>query len=120
MSPPRLLDTWTLSALDLVSAARTLVGLVREFWLLLVPAALGLAAVFLLLPRARRFPPLWGALLGGLALVLAGLWLVGPETALGVAILFYAFPAVAVVGGAPPAPPANALRAAPPPSPRGL
>jgi NADH:ubiquinone oxidoreductase subunit 6 (subunit J) len=99
MSPPRLLDTWTLSALDLASVARTLVGLVREFWFLLVPAALGLAAVFLLLPRARRFPPLWGALLCGLALVLAGLWLVRPETALGETILFYAFAAVAVVAG---------------------
>jgi NADH:ubiquinone oxidoreductase subunit 6 (subunit J) len=60
-------------------------------------------AIFLLLPRPRAFPVLWGALLGIAALVVAGFTLVragvltaetAPE-----AILFYAFSAVALISG---------------------
>src|SRR5262249_52411970 len=67
---------------------------------ILVPVLLGLAAVYLLLPRPQPFPRLWGATAGGLALLAAG-WLVlrggefNPE-----AVLFYAFAAIAVASGA--------------------
>jgi NADH:ubiquinone oxidoreductase subunit 6 (subunit J) len=68
-------------------------------WGLILPVVLGLAGVYLLLPRARGYPPLWGAAASGLALVLSGVLLVraggfNPET-----VLFYAFAAVAVVAG---------------------
>jgi NADH:ubiquinone oxidoreductase subunit 6 (subunit J) len=99
MPPPRLLDPPPPAALDLASLGKLLGDLLREFWPILVPTLLGLAAVYLLLPRVRRYPPLWGALLGGLALVLAGWWVIRAEPSLGETILFYAFSAVAVVAG---------------------
>jgi NADH:ubiquinone oxidoreductase subunit 6 (subunit J) len=69
---------------------------VAEFWPILVPVALGLAAIYLLLPRAYRYPPLWGGLLGGLAVVVAGWWLIHFEVASPEAVLFYAFALIAV------------------------
>src|SRR5262249_15614977 len=65
-------------------------------WAVVIPAALGLVAIYLLLPRARPYPLLPAAAAGGLALLLAGVWLVrvtalSPET-----LLFYAFSALAV------------------------
>src|SRR5947209_2186005 len=70
-----------------------------ENWRLLLPALLGMAAVYLLLPRARRYPPLWGALLGGVALVAAAVLLLN-NTGLSVeTVLFYAFSGLAVVAG---------------------
>jgi NADH:ubiquinone oxidoreductase subunit 6 (subunit J) len=74
-------------------------GFLREFWPVLVPALLALAAVYLLLPRVRRFPLLWGGLLAALAVLVAGFWLirfrvVSPET-----VLFYIFSFLAVVFG---------------------
>jgi NADH:ubiquinone oxidoreductase subunit 6 (subunit J) len=68
-----------------------------EFWPVLVPAVLGLAAVYLLLPRARRFPPLWGGLLGGLAVVAAGSWLIHFTALSPEAVLFYVFAGLAVL-----------------------
>jgi NADH:ubiquinone oxidoreductase subunit 6 (subunit J) len=70
-----------------------------EVWPILPPLAAGAGSIYLLLPRPRPYPKLWGVLLGGLALLLAG-WLVlragtfDPET-----VLFYTFSAVAVVSG---------------------
>jgi NADH:ubiquinone oxidoreductase subunit 6 (subunit J) len=69
---------------------------VADFWPILVPVVLGLAALYLLLPRAFRYPPLWGGLLGGLALVVAGWWLVHFEVISAEVILFYAFAFLAV------------------------
>jgi NADH:ubiquinone oxidoreductase subunit 6 (subunit J) len=78
-----------------------LAGFLQEFWPVLVPVALGLAAVYLLLPRARRYPPVWGGLLGGLAVVVAGWWLIHFEADSGKdvteAVLFYAFAGLAVL-----------------------
>ncbi|MFN4261372.1 MAG: NADH-quinone oxidoreductase subunit J [Gemmataceae bacterium] len=67
--------------------------------LFLVPLILGAVAVYLLLPQPRGYPPLLGAGLAGLALVLAGgFWARGaswsPET-----VLFYSFAAMAVIAG---------------------
>jgi NADH:ubiquinone oxidoreductase subunit 6 (subunit J) len=78
---------------------RNVVSFVAEFWPVLLPVALGLAGTYLLLPRARRFPPLWGALCGAAALVIAGWLLVRHAAPLPETILFYGFSAVAIVGG---------------------
>jgi NADH:ubiquinone oxidoreductase subunit 6 (subunit J) len=68
-------------------------------WRMLLPTLLGMAAVYLLLPRARRYPPLWGGLLGGVALVLAALLLLNPTGLSVETVLFYAFAGLAVGGG---------------------
>jgi NADH:ubiquinone oxidoreductase subunit 6 (subunit J) len=68
-----------------------------EFWPILVPASLGLAAVYLLLPRVRRYPPLCGGLLGGLAIVVTGWWLIHFRSVSPEAVLFYAFAGLAVL-----------------------
>jgi NADH-quinone oxidoreductase subunit J len=71
----------------------------KTMWAITVPVVLGGLAVFVLLPRPRRFPPLAGAACAGLALLFAGWLLVdtgtsGPET-----VLFYSFSGIAIVGG---------------------
>jgi len=66
---------------------------------ILLPVGLGLAAVYLLLPRVRRYPPLWGGALGGLALLLAGGFIVRVGVFRPEVFLFYAFSAIAIVSG---------------------
>jgi NADH:ubiquinone oxidoreductase subunit 6 (subunit J) len=83
----------------LESAATAAGDFVRHFWPILVPVVLGFAAVVLLLPRVRSYPPLWGAGLGGLGLVLAGWWVIRAEPTWEETVLFYAFSAIAVVAG---------------------
>src|SRR5437763_1212208 len=80
--------------LDAATLSRT-----AHFWPIALPVLLGAAAVYLLLPRPRNYPTLWGAAAGAAALLLAG-WLLihgggfNPET-----ILFYAFSAIAIMSG---------------------
>jgi NADH:ubiquinone oxidoreductase subunit 6 (subunit J) len=74
-------------------------GSLPELWPLLVPLVVGAAAVYLLLPRPQPFPTLWGALLGIVALVLAGFLLVRPAALAAETFLFYAFSAIAIVAG---------------------
>jgi NADH:ubiquinone oxidoreductase subunit 6 (subunit J) len=69
-------------------------------WPILLPAALGMAGIYLLLPRARRYPPLWGGAACGLALALAAWLLLRADMALGETICFYSFSAIAIVSGA--------------------
>jgi NADH-quinone oxidoreductase subunit J len=71
----------------------------ETFWPVLLPTAVGLAAVYLLLPRVRRYPPLWGGVLAGLALALGGWLLIRTDTALPETVLFYSFSGIAVVAG---------------------
>ena len=71
----------------------------QTFWPVIVPTAVGLVAVYLLLPRARRYPPLWGGILAVAALVLAGWLLIRTDTVLPETILFYSFAGLAVFGG---------------------
>ena len=63
-----------------------------------VPAALGLAAVYLLLPQPGRRPVLVGALLGVLGLLILGFLVsaAGPSVE---AVLFYVFSAIAIIAG---------------------
>jgi len=70
------------------------------FWPVVAPVAVGLVAVYLLLPRGRATHPLWGAALGAVALLLAGWSVVRVGAATPETILFYAFSAFAIVGGA--------------------
>ncbi|MCC6417150.1 MAG: NADH-quinone oxidoreductase subunit J [Gemmataceae bacterium] len=69
------------------------------FWPILVPIALAMAAIYLLLPRARRYPPLWGGVLAGLALAGGGWLLIRTDTALPETVLFYSFSGLAVLAG---------------------
>jgi NADH-quinone oxidoreductase subunit J len=72
---------------------------VSDYWPQLLPSALGMAAIYLLLPRARRFPPLYGAVAAALALFAAGRLLVRSEEILVETILFYVFAGLAVAFG---------------------
>jgi NADH:ubiquinone oxidoreductase subunit 6 (subunit J) len=71
-----------------------------DLWPMALPLVAGAAAVYLLLPRPRPFPTLYGALLGGLALVLGGFLLIRLGAASPERVLFYAFSFLAVVSGA--------------------
>ncbi len=69
-------------------------------WPVFVPCALGVAAIFLLLPRPRKGrTTLFGVLLGGVALLgvanVTRTGLLSPET-----VLFYTFAGLAIVSGA--------------------
>ena len=69
------------------------------FWPILLPSILGLAGVYLLMPRVRRYPPLWGAVCAGLALAAVALFLIRAEARVAERILFYAFSGIAIVSG---------------------
>jgi NADH-quinone oxidoreductase subunit J len=69
-------------------------------WLFVLPLIAGAAAVYLLLPRPRAYPVLWGALLGLVALGLAGWLVVGFGTLTPESFLFYVFSVTAVGFGA--------------------
>jgi NADH-quinone oxidoreductase subunit J len=71
----------------------------RENWLLLMPPVLGFAAIYLLLPKARRAKPIWGGVLAALAMILGAAVLVRTDAAPVEAILFYAFAGFAVAAG---------------------
>lgn len=82
----------------LLAAAPT--SRLTELWFLLLPAALGMMAIYLLLPRPQRISPLVGALTGGAALVLAGVLLIRGQIATIETFLFFAFSGIAIVAGA--------------------
>jgi NADH-quinone oxidoreductase subunit J len=73
---------------------------VSDYWPQLLPSALGLVAIYLLLPRARRFPPVYGAVAAALALFAAGRLLITSEGILVETILFYVFAGLAIGFGA--------------------
>jgi NADH:ubiquinone oxidoreductase subunit 6 (subunit J) len=72
---------------------------VQDFWPILLATGLGLVAVYLLLPRARRSTALWGGAVAGLALLLAGSLMIHAEGADPETILFYTFSAIALIAG---------------------
>ncbi|MFL5340468.1 MAG: NADH-quinone oxidoreductase subunit J [Gemmataceae bacterium] len=69
-------------------------------WRLLLPLVAAAAGVFLLLPRPRNRAALWGAVCGVVGLVSAGWLLFRTDNAPAVeSFLFFAFSALAVLGG---------------------
>jgi NADH:ubiquinone oxidoreductase subunit 6 (subunit J) len=72
---------------------------VSDLVLIALPVLAGLAAVYLLLPRPRPDPRLWGAAAAALSLLLT-LFLILPRAGGAVeSILFYSFAGIAVVSG---------------------
>jgi NADH:ubiquinone oxidoreductase subunit 6 (subunit J) len=73
----------------------------RDFlWSLAVTLFAGAVAIYLLLPRPRPYPWPYGACAGGLAVVLAAVFVVPAGGLTAEVVLFYAFSAVAVLAGA--------------------
>ena len=66
---------------------------------IVLPIILGLIGVYLLLPRIRPYPTIWGAAVSGLALLLAGFTLIRGGMAVPENLLFYCFSAIAIVTG---------------------
>lgn len=64
-----------------------------------LPAVLGILGVYLLLPRIRPYPALWGSAACGLALLLAGFTLIRSGMAAPENLLFYCFSGIALVSG---------------------
>jgi NADH-quinone oxidoreductase subunit J len=73
--------------------------LIQRYWPVLLPAALGLTAIYLLLPRARRYPPLYGAVAAALAMIATGWLLIRTEWVLVETILFFTFAGLAILFG---------------------
>jgi NADH-quinone oxidoreductase subunit J len=71
-----------------------------DFWTVIVPALLGMAAVYLFLPgvKQRSFAAAGG--LGAAALIVAGIFLVREKVFDVTTFLFYAFAAVGLISGA--------------------
>jgi NADH-quinone oxidoreductase subunit J len=66
---------------------------------IVLPIILGLIGVYLLLPRIRTYPTIWGAAASGFALLLAGFTLIRGGMAVPENLLFYCFSAIAIVTG---------------------
>jgi NADH-quinone oxidoreductase subunit J len=79
--------------------ARGLGPFLSENWPVLLPPVLGFAAIYLLLPRARRLKPLWGGVLAALALVVGAAVLIRADYFDVESLLFYAFAGIAIGGG---------------------
>jgi NADH-quinone oxidoreductase subunit J len=77
----------------------TLKGL-ANLWPLWLPLVVGGLAIYLLLPRPRAYPWVWGALAGVLALVLGGFLLIHSGALNAETVLFYAFSGIALIAGA--------------------
>ncbi len=71
-----------------------------SFGLIVLPLLAGAVAIYLLLPRPKAYPVLWGAVLGVVALGLAGWLIVGFGALTPESFLFYVFSATAVGFGA--------------------
>jgi NADH-quinone oxidoreductase subunit J len=79
--------------------AKGLTPFLKENWLVLLPVVLGFAAIYLLLPQARRVKPIWGGVLAAVALIFGAGVLIRTDALLVEALLFYAFAGIAISGG---------------------
>ena len=70
-----------------------------ENGLVLFPCVLGFAAIYLLLPKARRSKPILGGALAALALVSGAAFLIRTDTFAIESLLFFAFAGAAIVAG---------------------
>ena len=82
-----------------VSRSAALLAFWREYWVVLLPTALGFLVVYALLPRVRQSKQAWLTLAGALALIAAGMLLVHSTGIWQETLLFYSFSAIAIVGG---------------------
>lgn len=71
-----------------------------EWWPITLPLLTGGAAIYLLLPRPKAYPVLWGTGLGLIALVLAGVLLTRSGFVSVETILFWSFSAIGILAGA--------------------
>lgn len=71
----------------------------KENWLVLLPVVLGFAAIYVMLPQARRVKPIWGGALAAVALILGAGVLIRTDSLLVETLLFYAFAGIAIGGG---------------------
>jgi NADH:ubiquinone oxidoreductase subunit 6 (subunit J) len=67
---------------------------------LLLALVAGAGAIYLLLPRPRPFPSVWGGAAGAIALLLCGAFIVRTGTLRAEPLLFYFFSGTAVISGA--------------------
>jgi NADH:ubiquinone oxidoreductase subunit 6 (subunit J) len=88
-----------LFAQNAVSPANTFSQFLARDGLAYVPLALGALAVFLLLPRPRVFPRVYGIVTAAAAILTTGLLLLRPMGFSAEVGLFYAFAALALAGG---------------------
>lgn len=80
-------------------AARGLLPFLKENWLVLLPPVLGFAAIYLLLPQARRVKPVIGMALAALAMLLGASVLIHTDTSVVESLLFFAFAGLAIGAG---------------------
>lgn len=66
---------------------------------ILAPCAVGLLAIFLLLPRPKPYPLWWGSLAAAVAILLSAIGLIRHEVFTPETVLFYTFSTIAVVSG---------------------
>ena len=78
---------------------RGLAPYLSENWQVLMPCVLGFAAIYLLLPKARRSKPIWGGALAALALVFGAGFLIRTDTFAIESLLFFAFAGIAIAAG---------------------
>ena len=76
-----------------------LVFALRDQWPLWLPLLVGALAIYLLLPRPRAYPVVWGTLAGAVALLLGGGLLVQTGAAWQETVLFYVFSGITLVAG---------------------
>ncbi len=72
----------------------------NELFPLILALVAGCAAVYLLLPRPRPYPSLWGGAAGAVSVLVAGFFVVRAGVADAETVLFYVFSATAVLSGA--------------------
>src|SRR5437870_3542665 len=82
-----------------IEPATNLGQFLKENWLVLLPPVLGFAAIYLLLPQARRLKPIFGGALAAAALVLGGAVLIRLETSTVESVLFCAFAGLTIAAG---------------------
>jgi NADH-quinone oxidoreductase subunit J len=93
MLMPALANLAALASTGPSDASGTLGG----YWSVAIASVLGFVAVYLLLPRARRFPAPFAAIAAATALVVVGGLLIQVDVPAAEAILFYAFSGLAIV-----------------------
>jgi len=71
----------------------------QDSWSIVFPVILAMLAIYLLLPRPRSLPRIWGAAAAALALLLAGGFLIARQAASAETVLFCAFSGIAIVAG---------------------